>query len=379
LKNATYDTRIVAPRKQISARTVKNRRVGRDGAVIVGEPTASLKAGTLTTVVIVQILVTGGAGFIGSNLVDLLLAEGHEVKVIDDLSTGRRSNLVHLDGSIEFHEGSILDTDLVSKIVQGTDLVFHLAAAVGVRNIVEAPLKSIRTNVDGTESVLEACVRHDTRVLLASTSEIYGKAAKFPMSEDDDRVIGPTHISRWSYSTSKALDEHLAFAYAAERGLRMSIVRYFNTYGPRLHANGYGSVVASMTSQALANAPIVIHGDGSQTRCFGFVGDTIRGTYLAGTLDGALGQAFNIGASTEISINELAARICGAAGSSSEISHISYDEAYGPGFEDPKRRVPDVRKAAEKLGWAPQVSLDEGLPITVNWWRDNNDQLAATR
>lgn len=333
----------------------------------------------MATIGFVLILVTGGAGFIGSNLVDLLLAEGHEVKVIDDLSTGRRSNLAHLEGSIEFHEGSILDVDLVSRIVEGTDLVFHLAAAVGVRNIIEAPLKSIRTNVDGTESVLDACVRHDTRVVLASTSEIYGKASKYPTSEDDDRVIGPTHVSRWSYSTSKALDEHLAFAYAAERGLRMSIVRYFNTYGPRLHENGYGSVVASMTAQALAGDPIVIHGDGNQSRCFGFVGDTIRGTYLAGTIDGALGQAFNIGASTEISINELAERICRAAGSSSEISHISYDEAYGPGFEDPKRRVPDVTKAAGMLGWTPRVSLDEGLPITVEWWRDNNDHLLATR
>jgi UDP-glucose 4-epimerase len=334
---------------------------------------------TLATVGFVQILVTGGAGFIGSNLVDLLLAEGHEVKVIDDLSTGRASNLAHLEGLIEFHEGSILDADLVSRIVAGVDLVFHLAAAVGVRNIIEAPLRSIHTNVEGTESVLEACVRHDTRVLLASTSEIYGKTLKFPMSEDDDRVIGPTHVSRWSYSTSKALDEHLAFAYAAERGLRMSIVRYFNTYGPRLHQNGYGSVVASMTAQALAGDPIVIHGDGNQTRCFGFVGDTIRGTYLAGTRDEALGQAFNIGTSTEISINELAERICRAAGSSSEISHISYAEAYGPGFEDPMRRVPDVRKAAKILGWAPAVSIDEGLPITVDWWRENNDPLMVAQ
>lgn len=336
-------------------------------------------AAIFATVAFVQILVTGGAGFIGSNLVDLLLAEGHEVKVIDDLSTGRASNLAHLEGSIEFHEGSILDVDLVSRVVGGADLVFHLAAAVGVRNIIEAPLRSIRTNVDGTESVLEACVRHDTRVLLASTSEIYGKALKSPMSEDDDRVVGPTHVSRWSYSTSKALDEHLAFAYAAERGLRMSIVRYFNTYGPRLHQNGYGSVVASMTAQALADDPIVIHGDGNQTRCFGFVSDTIRGTYLAGTLDEALGQAFNIGTSIEISINELAERICRAVGSSSKISHISYDEAYGPGFEDPMRRVPDVSKAAKILGWAPAVSIDEGLPITVEWWRDNNEPLMVAQ
>lgn len=322
---------------------------------------------------------TGGAGFIGSNLVDLLLADGHEVRVIDDLSTGRRSNIAHLEGSIEFHEASILDTELVSRLVEGTDLVFHLAAAVGVRNIIDEPLRSIQTNVDGSESVFEACVRHDSRVLLASTSEIYGKAAKFPTGENDDRIIGPTHIARWSYSTAKALDEHLAFAYAAEKGMRMSIVRYFNTYGPRLHENGYGSVVASMTAQALAGEPIVVHGDGMQTRCFGFVGDTIRGTYLAGTLDAALGEAFNIGNPVEITINELAARIRDAAGSSSEISHITYDEAYGPGFEDTMRRVPDVGKALEMLGWSPRVTLDEGLSVTVDWWRDNNESPEGTR
>jgi UDP-glucose 4-epimerase len=317
--------------------------------------------------------VTGGAGFIGSNLVDLLLAEGHEIRVIDDLSTGRRSNIAHLDGSIEFHEASILDAELVSRLVEGTDLVFHLAAAVGVRNIIEAPLRSIRTNVDGTESVLEACVRHDARVLLASTSEIYGKTPNYPTNENDDRVIGPTHIARWSYSTAKALDEHLAFAYGAEKGLRMSIVRYFNTYGPRLHENGYGSVVASMTAQALAGEPLIVHGDGMQTRCFGFVGDTIRGTLLAGTLDVALGEAFNIGNPVEISINELATRICRAAGSSSEVSHVTYDEVYGPGFEDTKRRVPDVGKAAAVLGWTPEVPLDDGLLATVEWWRDHNE------
>ena len=319
-----------------------------------------------------RILVTGGAGFIGSNLVDLLLAEGHEVRIIDDFSTGRRSNIAHLGDSVEIVEGSILDASLLSGTVSGTDLVFHLAAAVGVRNIIDQPLRSIHTNVQGTENVIEACLAADARVVLASTSEVYGKSPKLPMGEDDDRVTGPTHIARWSYSTAKALDEHLAFAYAAERGLQMSIVRYFNTYGPRLHENGYGSVVASMIGQALADEPIAVHGDGTQTRCFGFVGDTIRGTLLAGTLDVARDEAFNIGNPVEISIGELATRIRDACGSSSEIVFKSYDEVYGKGFEDTKRRVPDVSKAERVLGWIPTVAFDDGLARTIEWWRANN-------
>lgn len=319
-----------------------------------------------------RILVTGGAGFIGSNLVDLLLAEGHEVRIIDDYSTGRRENIAHLGGSVDIVEGSILDPSLLASAVAGSDLVLHLAAAVGVRNIIEQPLKSIHTNVQGTENVIEACLAADARVVLASTSEVYGKSPKIPMSEEDDCVTGPTHVSRWSYSTGKALDEHLAFAYAAERGLRMSIVRYFNTYGPRLHENGYGSVVASMIGQALAGAPITIHGDGTQTRCFGFVGDTIRGTFLAGVVDAARDEVFNIGNPVEITILDLAERIRRACDSTSEIVYKSYDEVYGKGFEDTKRRVPDVSKAERVLGWSPTVALDDGLARTIEWWRANN-------
>lgn len=315
---------------------------------------------------------TGGAGFIGSNLVDLLLDEGHEVRVIDDFSTGRRSNIAHLGDRVEVVEGSILDAPTLTAAASGADLVFHLAAAVGVRNIIEQPLRSIHTNVQGTENVIEACLAVDARVVLASTSEVYGKSPKLPMSEDDDRVTGATHIARWSYSTAKALDEHLAFAYAAERGLRMSIVRYFNTYGPRLHENGYGSVVASMIGQALTNAPITVHGDGTQTRCFGFVADTVRGTLLAGTHEGALDEAVNLGNPVEISIGELADRIRVACGSSSEIVYRSYDEVYGKGFEDTKRRVPDISKAERVLGWVPAVTLDDGLARTIEWWRTNN-------
>ncbi|MFM8862794.1 MAG: GDP-mannose 4,6-dehydratase [Acidimicrobiia bacterium] len=319
-----------------------------------------------------RILVTGGAGFIGSNLVDLLLAEGHEVRIIDDFSTGRRANVAHLAGRVELVEGSILDPDLMTDVVDGTDLVFHLAAAVGVRNIIEQPLRSIHTNVQGTENVITACLAADARVVLASTSEVYGKSPKLPMNEDDDRVTGPTHVARWSYSTAKALDEHLAFAYAAERSLRMSIVRYFNTYGPRLHENGYGSVVASMIGQALVGAPITVHGDGSQTRCFGFVADTARGTMLAGTLDTALDEAVNLGNPVEISIGDLAERIRVMCDSTSEIVFRSYDEVYGKGFEDTKRRVPDVTKADRLLGWTPLVALDDGLARTIEWWRANN-------
>lgn len=315
---------------------------------------------------------TGGAGFIGSNLVDLLLAEGHEVRIIDDFSTGRRSNIAHLGGSAEVIEGSILDSSVLAPAVAGTDLVLHLAAAVGVRNIIEQPLRSIHTNVQGTENVIEACLDADARVVLVSTSEVYGKSPKLPMSEDDDLVTGPTHIARWSYSTAKALDEHIGFAYAAERGLRMSIVRYFNTYGPRLHENGYGSVVASMVGQALSGSPITIHGDGTQTRCFGFVGDTIRGTLLAGTVEAARDEVFNLGNPVEITILDLAERIRAACDSTSPIVFESYEEVYGKGFEDTKRRVPDVSKAERVLGWVPTVALDDGLARTIEWWRANN-------
>jgi len=315
-----------------------------------------------------RVLVTGGAGYLGSHLVDLLRAENHDISVIDNLSTGRAANLAHCIDEIRFSEGSILDADLVQEEVGAADLVFHLAAAVGVRNIVDDPLTAMLTNTRGTENVLGACAATDTKVLLASTSEVYGRPDKVPMSEDDDRVLGPTTIHRWSYSTAKAADEHLALAYASE-GLSVSIVRYFNSYGPRIDAGGYGSVIANFLRQGFAGEPLTVHGDGAQTRCFTFVTDTIRGTHLAGTLPAAEGTVINLGSTHETSIMELAELVRTIADLDVPIEKVSHETYYGTSYEDTPRRVPDVRRAKELLGWEPTVSLEDGLTQVVEWWR----------
>jgi UDP-glucose 4-epimerase len=315
-----------------------------------------------------RVLVTGGAGYIGSHLVDLLLASDHEVTVVDNLSTGKIANLAHCIDDIRVVNGSILDQPLIEREVERSQMVFHLAAAVGVRHIVDRPLESLLTNSRGTENVLEACFKYWRKVLVASTSEVYGKTAKVPMSEDDDRVLGSTKVHRWGYSTAKALDEHLAFAYSAH-GLPVSVVRYFNSYGPRIDPRGYGSVVASFIGSALANQPINMHGDGSQTRCFTYIDDTARGTFLAGLREEAEGTVVNLGNATETSIRELAEQICSLVGSSSELNCIPYEQYYGKGFEDTKRRVPDASRAKELLGWEPTVDLATGLARTLEWWK----------
>jgi UDP-glucose 4-epimerase len=315
----------------------------------------------------VNILVTGGAGFIGSHLVAKLIADGNHVTVLDNLSTGNLSNLTPVASDITFIKGDILDADLVESEVRRAELVYHLAAAVGVGNIMANPLESIITNTTGTEHVLRSCHRHSARVVLASTSEIYGKTPKLPMMEDDDRILGSTAISRWSYSTSKALDEHLAFAFATE-GLRVSIVRYFNSYGPHLDEKGYGSVIANFIRQARDGDPLTVHGDGLQTRCFTFVADTVRGTMLAGTKDEALGSVFNIGSNFEISIADLARLIVGKTKSSSPITNVSYEQRYGTSFEDTRRRVPSLDRAQNVLGYSPTIDLAEGLDRTLAWW-----------
>lgn len=313
-------------------------------------------------------LVTGGAGYIGSHLVDLLLGEGYDVSVVDNLSTGKIANIEHCLDRIRFVNGSILDEELIDTQVAHTDLVFHLAAAVGVRHIVDRPLQSLLTNARGTEIVLEKCFRYWRRVLVASTSEVYGKTSKVPMAEDDDRVLGSTKVHRWGYSTAKALDEHLAFAYS-DQGLPVSMVRYFNSYGPRVDPAGYGSVVASFLGRALRDEPLPVYGRGDQTRCFTYVGDTVRGTFLAGTRPEALGTAINIGNPTETTVLELAERIRTLVGSSSAIELIDYERHFGPDFEDTRRRVPDATRARELLGWEPTVALDEGLGRTLEWWK----------
>jgi UDP-glucose 4-epimerase len=323
-----------------------------------------------------RVLITGGAGYIGSHLADRFLADGATVTVIDNLSVGKRVNFQHNLASprYRFVQGDVLDRTLMEDLIQGADLVCHLAAVVGVKYVLGDPLHGIGQNVGGTEVVLALAHKYGRRVLFASTSEIYGKNAQVPFAEDGDRVLGSTVTARWAYSTAKALDEHLCFAYAA-CGLPVSIVRYFNSYGPRLDPQGYGSVVARFITQALTNQPLTVHNDGGQTRCFTYIDDTVQGSMLAATRVEALGQAFNIGNDKEITILELARLILRLAGAGTQISFVPYQQAYESGFEDMPRRVPDVSKAEKLLGFRAQVPLEEGLQRTIAWFQNHPDLL----
>lgn len=318
-----------------------------------------------------RILVTGGAGFIGSHLVDGLLAQGHDVSALDNLSTGRLENLSHLAGHAAFQlvQGDILDMGLVDRLVAGVDMVYHLAAAVGVAHVVRDPLGGLRTNVRGTENVLEACARYHRPILLASSSEVYGRSRRIPFRENGERLLGPTTVTRWAYATAKAVDEHLALAYASQEGLRVSIVRYFNAYGPRLDPQGYGSVIARFLGQALRGDPLTVHGGGRQTRCFTYIDDTVRGTILAATKEEGAGEIFNIGSRQETSVRELAERILVITGSRSPIVFLPYEQVYGSRFEDPPRRRPSVRKAARLLGFRARIPLEEGLRRTLAYFQ----------
>jgi UDP-glucose 4-epimerase len=317
-----------------------------------------------------RVLVTGGAGYIGSHLVDRLMEDGHRVFVIDNLFTGKIANIAHHLGHerFTFVNEDILHRETMEWLVQQVDLIYHLAAVVGVHHVISNPLKGILTNVRGTERVLETACKYWRKVLIASSSEIYGKSERVPLAEKDDTVLGPTTAGRWSYALTKALDEHLAFIYR-DRGLSTVIVRYFNSYGPRLDPRGYGSVIAKFINQALRGEPLTVFDDGRQTRCFTYVDDTVRGTLLAAALPQAEGLAFNVGSNRETFILELAQMILELTGSRSEVHHVSYKEAYGPGFEETRRRVPDVRRAIEVLGFEAQIPLEDGLRRTIDWFR----------
>ena len=313
-----------------------------------------------------KVLITGGAGFIGSHLADYLVGQGDQVILLDDLSTGRLENIEHLQArsDVEFVLGSILNSDLVDHVVSRVDVVYHLAAAVGVQLIVNRPLESLMTNIRGTETVFEKAHKYGKRTIVTSTSEIYGKNTSDRLSEEDDRILGSPLKSRWSYSEAKAIDEILAYTYWREKGLETVIVRLFNTVGPR-QTGSYGMVVPRFVSQALRDMPITIFGDGTQTRCFCFVGDVVEGLVALGGHPGASGRAFNLGGTEEISIRALAERVISLSDSKSQLEFISYDMAYEEGFEDMKRRVPNTTRARDLVGFDPQVGLDDIIRTVI--------------
>lgn len=307
-----------------------------------------------------NVCITGGCGFIGSHLAERLLGRGDRVLVLDDLSTGAMANIAHLIGQpgFDYRIGSALDVPLVSEMVDRADVVVHLAAAVGVRLIVERPVHTIETNVRATEVVLAAAAKKQKMVVMASTSEVYGKSASVPFREDQDLQLGPTSHSRWAYACSKALDEWLALAYSREKGVPVVITRFFNTVGPR-QTGRYGMVLPNFAQQALRGEPITVYGSGKQSRCFGHVRDAVEAVIRLMETPEALGEVFNVGTTTEVSMIELATRVRDAAGSRSEIRLIPYSEAYAVGFEDMMRRVPDVSKLLRVTGFKPMTTLDE--------------------
>jgi UDP-glucose 4-epimerase len=317
-------------------------------------------------------LVTGGAGFIGSHLSELLLARGWEVYALDDLSTGSEENVAQLVKDPRFHLAveSVLSPSVVSELVHRSDAVFHLAAAVGVRLIVERPGHTLLTNVRGTENVLEYASRFDKPVLVASSSEVYGdhEAENLPLREDARRIYGPTTAKRWAYADSKAMDEFLALARHEEDGLRCVIARLFNTVGPR-QSGQYGNVIPRFVQAALAGSPLEIHGDGTQTRCFCHVADTVRALVALGEEPATTGQIYNVGSTESVTILELAERVLRATGSSSELLFVPYDEVYGHGIEEMFQRMPSIEKISEAVGWAPTIDLDRILEEVVDHTR----------
>lgn len=325
-----------------------------------------------------RFLITGGAGFIGSHVAEALLARGDEVFILDDLSTGSMENVRHLKPLPRLHYciDSVMNKNLLAELVDESDIVLHLAAAVGVRLIVESPVYTIETNIKGTELVLQAAHKKKKTVLITSTSEVYGKSNSIPFCEDDDLVLGPTVKGRWSYAASKAIDEFLALAYWKEKRLPVIIVRLFNTVGPR-QVGRYGMVLPNFVRQAMAGRAITVFGTGKQTRCFCYVEDAVKAILKLLETPEAVGEVFNIGSDEEISVEELAWRVKDRLGSNSEIHYISYDQAYEPGFEDMPRRVPSIKKIEKYIGWRAQTSLDESIERIAAYFREKACGAAA--
>jgi len=317
-----------------------------------------------------NVLITGGAGFIGSHLAEELIRRGNKVCVVDDLSTGNLDNIQHLQGNgrLSLVFGSVLDRYLMERLVEESDVIYHLAAAVGVKYIMEHPLKAIQTNVHGTEMILELASKRKQKLMLASTSEVYGKDGGVPYKESGNRLMGATTTSRWSYACTKALDEFMALAYFKEREVPVVIARFFNTCGPK-QAGQYGMVIPRFVRNALLGKPIVVYGDGTQTRCFTYIGDVVRAVITLMETEEAIGEVFNVGNTQEIQISELAQKVVELTGSSSKIEYMSYKDAYGEGFEDMQRRVPDISKIRNLIGWQPEVNLDELLQKVIAYER----------
>ena len=301
--------------------------------------------------------ITGGAGFIGSHLADALIARGDSVTILDNMSTGSKKNIAHLEGRITIHEGDIRDKDLVDKLVADSDTVFHMAAALGVKNIMEHTIESIDRNFNGSEVVLNAATKHQKRLLIASTSEIYGKNPNQPLHEESDRVVGAPQKIRWTYSDAKALEEAVAHTLHKTHGLKVTTVRFFNTVGPR-QTGQYGMVVPRFIQAALKNEDIVIYDDGSQSRVFCHIEDAVRAVLTLTDTDSTIGDYFNVGGTGETTIKELAEKIIARTNSQSIITYIPYTDAYPAGFEDMQRRVPNITKISKTIGWKPTHTLD---------------------
>lgn len=312
-----------------------------------------------------RILITGGAGFIGSHMVDHYLAEGHEVTILDNMSTGSTKNIEHVKNQIEIHQGDIRDVDLVNKLVSKTDLVLHMAAALGVNTILESTVESVSTNFTGSEVVINAALNNDKRILIASTSEVYGKNPKQPLSETDDRVVGPPQKIRWTYSDAKALEEAVAHSLYLEKGLQVTTVRFFNTVGPR-QTGRYGMVVPRFVKAALDNTYLQVYGDGTQSRVFGHVADAVDAVSRLIKDGKTIGEVFNIGGVGEVTIKDLANIVISQTGSKSEIQYVPYEKAFAAGYEDMARRVPNIKKVSDFLNWKPQRTLSHIINDVAN-------------